>query len=101
MAAASLQRCDVIRAQGIEPSYEFRSADNGAVQAMVRNGMGVAVMPRLAIDEADPTVAIRQLDPPVPNRTIVIAWRSGTPGPLTSLVIDAAVEVVRDIGLGS
>lgn len=91
---------DGLRANGVEASYEFRSGDNGAVQAMVRNGMGVAVMPRLAIDTSDPTVAIRELDPPVPARRVVIAWRSGTPGPLTSLVIDAAVEVARETGLG-
>ena len=31
-----------LRSFGIEPSYVFRSSDNGAVQAMVRAGMGGA-----------------------------------------------------------
>ena len=54
------------------PDVMFRSTDNGAVQAMVRAGMGHAVLARLAVDIDDPTVAIRPLDPPMDPRTIVI-----------------------------
>ena len=37
-------------AAGVRPDYVFRSQDNGAVQGMVRSGMGRAMMPYLAID---------------------------------------------------
>ena len=51
----------------------FRSNDNSAVQAMVRAGIGHAVLPSLAIDHDDPGVAVRPLDPPIEPRVIVLA----------------------------
>lgn len=51
----------------------FRSNDNSAVQAMVRAGVGHAVLPALAVDHDDPTVAVRPLDPPLDPRIIVLA----------------------------
>ena len=59
-----------LRAVGVEPNYVFRTNDNGAVQAMVRVGVGVAVLPVLAVDTADPEVVAQQLDPPIPPRRI-------------------------------
>ena len=55
----------------------FRSNDNSAVQAMVRAGVGHAVMASLAVDRADPGVAIRALDPPLDPRIIVLATVDG------------------------
>ena len=60
------------RKAGVEPDVVFRSTDNGAVQAMVRAGMGHAVLARLAVDLDDKNVAIRPLDPPMDPRTIVL-----------------------------
>lgn len=92
---------EALHARGINPSYAFHTSDNSAVHAMVRNGMGVAVMPRLAVDLADPTVTVRPFDEPIPDRHVVIAWRSGTPGPLSAAVVDVATEVVAELGLVS
>ena len=89
-----------LRSQGIEVSYEFQTADNGAAHAMVRNRMGVAVMPLLAIDSDDPGVTTRELVPPVPARHVVIARRSGEAGPLTAALIDTAVAIVGELHLG-
>jgi DNA-binding transcriptional LysR family regulator len=83
-----------LRANGIEPSYVFRTADNGAVQAMVRAGMGVAVLPLLAVDLTDERVAVRPLDPPIPDRVIALARRAGrTPSPATLRFLELAHEV--------
>lgn len=68
---------DGLRAVGVEPDYVFRSSDNSAVAAMVRAGMGMAVLPLLAVDTSDPRLAIRPLDPPIPPRRISIGWRRG------------------------
>jgi DNA-binding transcriptional LysR family regulator len=65
-----------VRDAGGELEIIFRTGDNSAVQAMVRAGMGHAVMPRLALDLDDPTIRVRELDPPLPPREIGIAWRS-------------------------
>ncbi|MFM2076272.1 MAG: hypothetical protein RJA49_162 [Actinomycetota bacterium] len=66
---------DSLREYGVEPDYVFRSADNGAVQAMVRAGMGSAVMPLLAVDMNDRGVVVSAFDPPLTPRTVVLAKR--------------------------
>ena len=68
----------------------FRSNDNSAVQAMVRAGVGHAVMASLAVDRDDPGVAIRPLDPPLDPRIIVLATVDGRRLPP---VFDAFVEL--------
>ncbi|MGH9134043.1 MAG: LysR family transcriptional regulator [Ilumatobacteraceae bacterium] len=64
-----------LRAAGCTPEYVFRTNDNSAVVAMVRAGMGMAVMPLLALDLNDTTVALRPLDPPLAERVISLVWR--------------------------
>ncbi len=60
---------------GVHPDYVFRSQDNGAVQGMVRSGMGRAIMPYLAIDPDDPDVVVVQIEPPI-ARTIKMTRRA-------------------------
>ncbi|MEI6362642.1 MAG: LysR family transcriptional regulator [Actinomycetes bacterium] len=67
-----------LSAHGVHPHYVFRSNDNGAMQGMVRAGLGPAVMPLLAIDLADPGIVVKQLDPPLDPRTIILAVRRGS-----------------------
>lgn len=62
-----------LRAAGAEVDIVFRTGDNSAVQAMVRSGIGHAVMPLLTLDLNDAGVAIRRLDPPIPPRHIQLA----------------------------
>jgi DNA-binding transcriptional LysR family regulator len=82
-----------LRAVGCEPSYFFRTNDNAAVIAMVRAGMGMAVLPLLAVDLADTSVAIRPLDPPIPDRLIWLAWPRGrTLSPAAELFVELAAE---------
>lgn len=61
----------------VSPKWVFRSMDNGAVQAMVRSGMGQAVMPYLAVEPDDPEIEVVDLDPPMPPRRITVARRAG------------------------
>lgn len=87
-----------LRANGIEPSYVYRSSDNGTVTAMVRAGMGVAVLPFLCVDPEDPRVAIHPIDPPIPDRSICLAWRRNrTLSPAAERFIDFSVDASRDI----
>jgi DNA-binding transcriptional LysR family regulator len=79
--------------QGVIARYSFRSNDNGAVQNMVKAGMGSAIMPLLAVDPADPGVVIRTLDPPIEPRSILIAVRRRrTRLPAAQTFIDLALE---------
>lgn len=68
---------DGLRAVGVIPDYVFRTSDNSAILAMVRAGVGMAVVPLLSVELEDPRVAVRRLDPPIPPRHISIGWRRG------------------------
>ena len=83
-----------LRAHGLEPKYVFRTNDNVATAAMVRAGMGVAVMPLLCVEPDDPRISLHPLDPPIPDRSIFIAWRPGrTLSPVAQRFLELAVEV--------
>ncbi len=87
-----------LRAAGGEPRYVFRTNDNGAVAAMVRAGMGVAVMPMLCVDHNDPELTVHPIDPPIPSRIISIAWRATrTLSPIASRFIELATEAGADV----
>jgi DNA-binding transcriptional LysR family regulator len=82
------------RAHGYEPRVVFRSADNSTVQAMVRAGRGVAVLPRLAVDLHDPGVVVASIDPPIPPRTIVLIWREQSGA---AAAVERFVELAREV----
>jgi DNA-binding transcriptional LysR family regulator len=78
----------------LKPDYAFRTDDNAAVQAMVRVGMGLAVMPYLAIDPNDPGISVRELSPPMPSRVHYAAQLADrTQAPAAGRVIELAREV--------
>lgn len=83
-----------LRDAGISPSYVFRTNDNGAKQAMVRNGMGAAIMPQLAVDLDDPEVVVLPTDPLIPPRSILLAL---PPASRRSAAIERFVEISRDV----
>jgi DNA-binding transcriptional LysR family regulator len=84
-----------LRNAGVDLTLVFRSNDNGAIQAMVRAGVGHAVMPALAVHTEDPEVLIRRLDPGIPPRTVALAWRANR---TLSPAAEAFVEIARRIG---
>jgi len=61
-----------LRANGGEPEWVFRSDDNTTVQALVAAGIGVALVPRLTVDDTDPKCAIVPTN--VPPRVLTLAW---------------------------
>jgi DNA-binding transcriptional LysR family regulator len=65
---------DRLRQAGREPHIAFRSDDNGTVQGLVAAGVGVAVVPRLTVDETDPAIRVVDLGDRVPPRLVGIAW---------------------------
>ena len=82
------------RSLGINLRYSFRSSDNAAIQAMVRAGAGPAVMPLLAVDTSDRSVAIRPLEPEIPPRVIAVA--TVTDRPLSAAAAEF-IEVSREV----
>lgn len=87
-----------LRSAGLDPTYVFRSNDNGTVAAMVRAGMGVAVMPLLCTEPDDPRIELHPLDPPMPGRQVSIAWRSGrTLSPAARAFIELTTAVCAEL----
>lgn len=84
---------DHLRTQGVVPDYVFRTNDNAAVQAMVRAGMGRAVLPFLAVDTNDPGITVASLDPEIPPRTVTLGRRRGrTLVPAAERFVELAME---------
>ncbi|HET6860471.1 MAG TPA: LysR family transcriptional regulator [Streptomyces sp.] len=87
-----------IARSGARPQIVFRTAVNDTLLAMVRAGLGSAVLPWLAIRGAgvpsDDGLRVHALRPPLPPREIHLHWRAGrTHSPLARRAIEIAVEV--------
>jgi DNA-binding transcriptional LysR family regulator len=88
-----------LRVVGATPTFVFRTYDNGAQMAMVRAGMGWAVMPLLAVDARDTGVDVRFLSPELPPRQICLVWRRDrTLSPVAARMVELAAEVARHLG---
>lgn len=89
---------DGLHAAGVTPDYVFRTNDNSAAMAMVRAGVGMAVLPLLAVEQDDPRMVILALDPPIPPRHVSIGWRRGrTLSPTAQRVLELAQEFTADL----
>lgn len=82
---------------GLTPRYAFRSHDNGAVQGMVAAGMGVALMPLLAVDTGDPATSIRTTVPELEPRLLSLVWAKGQAlSPIAQRFVDIVSTVCAD-----
>ncbi|TEX51927.1 MAG: hypothetical protein B7C55_03065 [Actinomycetales bacterium mxb001] len=85
---------DGLRLHGITPRYVYRTNDNGAMQAMVRSGLGAAIMPQLAIQANDPDVVVLPTQPAIAPRSIVLALPRE---PLRTLAAERFAEIARQV----
>lgn len=88
--------------RGAHPRVVFRAAANDAVLAMVRAGLGTAVLPWLAVHGAgadtEPELAVHELRPPVAHREIYLVRRAHrTPSPLAARAARLAAELAREL----
>jgi molybdate transport repressor ModE-like protein len=84
------------RAAGFEPKIVFRSDDHMAVEGFVAAGIGVAVVPQLALATARRDIAIRQLE----VEGDLLTRRVGVAMPLGSYrppAVSAMVAILEDI----
>jgi len=80
--------------------WVFRTDDNLAVVALVRSGLGAAVVPRLAVDVDDDSVAIHDPEPPIPPRRVGLSWKAGrTLSPVALRFAEIAREACRPLQL--
>ena len=84
-----------LEAVGMKPNIRFRTKDDYAVIAMVRQGLGVSIMPSLLLRGNGEGIEIRPIDPPA-SRTIALAIPSPDPSAATRRFADFAAEWVKE-----
>jgi DNA-binding transcriptional LysR family regulator len=65
------------RAAGFEPHVTFESDDYETIQGLVAAGVGVALIPHLALTRVHHGIVVRSLEPASPVRTVVAATPDG------------------------
>lgn len=85
--AKHVVRC--CHAAGFEPNVAFESDDYQTVQGLVAAGVGVALIPRLALSALRPDVLTRTLDPAPPVRRVIAAAPAG------ARLVPAATAMLR------
>jgi DNA-binding transcriptional LysR family regulator len=84
-------------AAGFEPNVTFESDDYETVQGLVAAGVGVALIPRLALTRLHTGLVVRELAPRSPARKVVAATSTG-PGvapavkPMIGVLCDVAAR---------
>jgi DNA-binding transcriptional LysR family regulator len=80
---------------GFEPRIAFHSDDYTAIQGFIAAGVGVALIPDLALVSVREDIAVRELQGVAPHRRIVAATsRAGARGPAAA----AMVEILEEVG---
>jgi DNA-binding transcriptional LysR family regulator len=72
----------------------FRTDDNGTLQALVAEGLGVAIEPLLVVDPSDRATKALPFGSRIPPRAIVVAWHRDR---YRSAAAQAFVELAREV----
>jgi len=95
------QALDVCRLAGAAERNNFRATSLETLRQMVAAGVGITLLPRLAVSPPVPAsdaIRLRQLTDPVPSRRIAILWRNTNPrGELLRQVADVFRGVPIDL----
>jgi DNA-binding transcriptional LysR family regulator len=83
-------------AAGYEPDVAFESDDYDTVQGLVAAGVGVALIPRLALGTAHSGIVVRSLAPSSPSRRVTVATMPGAGlAPVARSMIQVLADVAR------
>src|SRR5215208_6706360 len=87
------------RAAGFVPEVPFHANDFGVLAAFVTAGLGVALIPALALDAFGPALAIRPVaDVPVTRRLYAAARRGGLERPALAAMVEALRDATERLG---
>ena len=81
-------------AAGFEPIVTFESDDYETIQGLVAAGVGVALIPRLALTRVHRGIRVRALAPRSPARNVIAATSTG---PRVTPAAQAMVDVLSDV----
>jgi DNA-binding transcriptional LysR family regulator len=82
------------REAGFEPRVSFETDDYETVQGLVAAGVGVALIPGLALQRVDPGIVVRDLAPRSPWRRVTVAI---APGAGTDPAVRAMSGILRRV----
>jgi DNA-binding transcriptional LysR family regulator len=85
-------------AAGFEPDVAFESDDYETVQGLVAAGVGVALIPRLALTRVHSDIVVRELAPRSPARKVTVATLS-EPGEAPAA--DSMIALLREVSTAS
>ena len=83
------------RAAGFDPDVRFASDDYIAVQAFVAAGLGVALVPGLAVDAPLAGTAVVRVDGAPSRRVVAVRPEDAFPAPSGQVMVDALVASTR------
>lgn len=83
------------REAGFEPRVAFQSDDYGAIQGFIAAGVGVALIPDLALIAPREDIVIRAVDGPAPCRRIMAATLAGA---RRKPAAQAMLDILREVG---
>src|SRR5919109_810246 len=86
-----------LRALGIGSRIVQRSDDNRTIQGLVAAGAGVAIMPWLAVERADPSVRLLDMEGLLQPRIVALAWARDRLSPAGKIMVDAALDACQVI----
>jgi len=88
---------DQLRTTGVEPHFVFRSNENGVVQGLAATGVGIAIIPRLAVDENDDTVRVVEIGPKIAPRIVgIVRHRDRYHSAAAKAFVATALDVARE-----
>jgi DNA-binding transcriptional LysR family regulator len=83
-------------AAGFEPRVSFESDDYQTVQGLVASGVGVALIPKLALSTVRPGIRVRALHPRSPVRKVLAATpRAAAVTPAVATMLDVLRDACR------
>lgn len=80
---------------GVRPYIRYATKDDYALMAMVRQGLGVSIVPELLIGERRDQIAIRPLSPSA-SRTIALAISMDSPLPAVTAFAETALQWLKE-----
>jgi DNA-binding transcriptional LysR family regulator len=83
-------------AAGFEPTVSFESDDYQTVQGLVAVGVGVALIPQLALSTVRADIVVRALSPRSPVRRVTAATARGS---AVAPAATAMLAVLRDVAV--
>ena len=75
---------------GLKPKVRYETKDDYALIAMVRQGLGISIVPQLLLGSRRDGIQVRQLDPGA-KRTIALAISGKNPLPAVNTFVETAV----------